>query len=134
MAAPPRGRVIRLQRITRAMVQTDRNTIFAFGDNIERHGLGGQAKEMRGEPNTIGVPTKWRPDRRESAYFTDDDLFHPEVRNAINEAFRQMHEALDAGRNVVIPTDGLGTGLAELPIRAPELHAMIEAAIEGLNE
>jgi hypothetical protein len=134
MTTPSRGRVIRLRRITRAMVQADRDTIFVFGDNIERRGLGGQAKEMRGEPNTIGVPTKWGPDRRESAYFTDSDQFYPGVRNAIDKAFRQIREALDAGRNVVIPADGLGTGLAELPIRAPELHAMIEAAIEGLND
>jgi hypothetical protein len=45
-----------------------------------------------------------------------------------------MGDCLSVGRNVVIPSDGLGTGLAELPPRAPKLHAMIEAAIEGLDE
>jgi hypothetical protein len=41
-----------------------------------------------------------------------------------------MRDCLSVGQNVVIPADRLGTGLAELPARA----AMIEAAIEGLNE
>jgi hypothetical protein len=116
------------------MVQADRDTIFVFGDNMKPAGYGGQAGQMRGEPNTIGVPTKWAPERNQSAFFTDEDRFNPEVERAISDAFRLMGDCLSVGRNVVIPSDGLGTGLAELPIRAPKLHAMIEAAIEGLDE
>jgi hypothetical protein len=59
MTIPPRGRVIRLQRITRAMVQADRDTIFVFGDNMKRAGYGGQAGQMRGEP--IGWPERGDP-------------------------------------------------------------------------
>lgn len=129
-----RGRVIRLQSITRTLVQSDRDTMFVFGDNMEGRGLGGQAAAMRGEPNAIGVPTKWAPERRPSAYFSDDDRLNRNVWHAIREAFDKMRVALDAGRNVVIPSDGLGTGLAELPSRAPKLHAMIEAAIASLQE
>lgn len=129
-----RGRVIRLQRITRTLVQSDRDTVFVFGDNMEGRGLGGQAHAMRGEPNTIGVPTKWAPERRPAAYFSDDDRLNRAVWHAIREAFDKMRIALDTGRNVVIPSDGLGTGLSELPNRAPKLHAMIEAAIASLQE
>ena len=129
-----RGRVIRLQRITRTLVQADRETLFVFGDNMEGRGLGGQAAAMRGEPNTLGVPTKWSPERRATAYFTDDDRLNRDVWHAINEAFVKMRDVLSMGRNVVIPADGLGTGLAELPTRAPKLHAMIEAAIASLQE
>ena len=32
--------------------------IYVFGDNLLRKGLGGQAKEMRGEPNTLGIVSK----------------------------------------------------------------------------
>lgn len=99
---------------------------------MEGRGFGGQAAEMRGEPNTIGVPTKWSPERKATAYFTDDDRLDRNVWHAINGAFERMRDALDAGRNVVIPADGLGTGLAELPTRAPKLHSMIEAAIASL--
>jgi hypothetical protein len=55
---PKRGKVIRLKHITREMVRADPSTVFVFGDNMARNGLAGQAKEMRGEPNAIGVPTK----------------------------------------------------------------------------
>lgn len=129
-----RGRVIRLQRITRTLVQADRDTVFVFGDNMLGRGLGGQAAAMRGEPNTIGVPTKWAPERRPAAYFSDDDRLNRDVWHAIQHAFVEMRAALADGRNVVIPSDGLGTGLAELPTRAPKLYAMIEAAIASLQE
>lgn len=127
------GRVIRRKRITRDLVRSDRKSVFVFGDNMEGKGYGGQAAAMRGEPNTIGVPTKWRPDRTPGAYFTDDDAKNRDVWHAIHEAFQQMRSALAEGRNVVIPADGLGTGLAELPKRAPKFHAMIEAAIASLS-
>jgi hypothetical protein len=128
-----RGRLIRLQRITREMIRADRENVFVFGDNMARRGLGGQAGAMRGEPNSIGVPTKWAPERTASAYFSDDDRMNRDVWDAIHGAFNQIRIAMDAGRNVAIPADGLGTGLAELPTRAPKLHAMIEAAIAALE-
>ena len=129
-----RGRVRRVARITREMVQADRCTVFCFGDNMEGRGLGGQAAVMRGEPNAIGVPTKWRPGRASGDYFTDADWRDGDVRHAITEAFALMRRALDEGRDVVIPADGLGIGLAELPTRAPEMHARIERAIARLSE
>jgi len=55
------GRVIYLPWIERSMLQADPEARFVFGDNAERWGLGGQAKEMRGEPNAIGVATLWSP-------------------------------------------------------------------------
>lgn len=127
------GSVIRIQRITREMVQQDRSSLFVFGDNMIGRGLKGQAAAMRGEPNVVGVPTKWRPERGESAYFKDSDIDDPDVRHAIMEAFEKMRQALNAGRNVVIPKDGLGTGLAELPTRAPRIHVWIENTIAELS-
>ena len=128
------GRVLRLKHISRAMVQADRDTLFVFGDNIARVGRGGQAAAMRGEPNTLGVPTKWRPGLAETDYFTDADADLAQVRDPIILAFYAMREALSAGRNVVIPADGLGTGLADLPQRAPRIHRAIEARIRALRE
>jgi hypothetical protein len=42
---------------------------YVFGDNGRRIGFGGQAKEMRGEPNAIGVATEWVPTNRPNAFF-----------------------------------------------------------------
>lgn len=130
----PRGRVIRLARVTREMVRADRRTIWVYADNMEGKGYGGQAAAMRGEPNTVGVPTKWRPSRSPDAYFTDEDWRDGDVRHAVIGAFTGLRRALDGGRDVVIPAAGIGTGLAELPTRAPALHARIERAIARLEK
>jgi hypothetical protein len=133
-STPAQGRVLRIAHITRAMVRADPDTLYVFGDNMGRRGSGGQAKEMRGEPNAVGVPTKWAPHSRPDAYFTDADLLNRDVWHAIRTAFDEMRGALANGRDVVVPADGIGTGLAQLPTRAPRMHSMIEAAIASLEQ
>lgn len=49
------------ERVTRADVRANPDKIFIFGDNLAGRGFGGQAKEMRGEENAVGVPTKKLP-------------------------------------------------------------------------
>ena len=132
-AGRAKGRVIRQDAITRREVKANPNRLYVFGDNMQREGTGGQAGAMRGEPNALGVPTKWEPRRHKEAFFRNRDLEKPEVREALTGAFRQMREALAQGRDVVIPTDGLGTGLAELPERAPAIHAWIEDQVRKLG-
>lgn len=50
--------VLHQKFIFREDLQANPDVYYLFGDNVERRGLGGQAKEMRGEPNAIGVATK----------------------------------------------------------------------------
>jgi len=123
--------IIRLEFISRRVVRINPNCLFVFGDNMVGRGYGGQAKEMRGEPNTVGIPTKWRPGTDESDYFTVDD-WHTDrnVYHAIHEAFGEIQKALDAGRPVIIPIDGIGTGRAELHKRVPDLARYIEQQIK----
>ncbi len=129
-----RGRVLREPYIIRAMVRAGRSKrIFVFGDNIARTGYGGQAAEMRGEANTIGIPTKWTSTREDAAYFKDSDWDYPGVRIAIESAFVALRMYLDAGYDVVIPVEGLGTGRADLARRAPRILCEIEERIEGLS-
>lgn len=144
------SRVIRPKFIYRWQLRENPMWLYAFGDNMSRIGLGGQAKEMRGEPNSIGVPTKWTPFRTDRSYFTDDilDPTHPPggptqvsrfsrnqmVIDAIDEAFSKLRNHLAADGIVVIPADGLGTGLAQLPTRAPRIHRYIEDWISRLEE
>lgn len=123
------GQLLRAQWITRNMVQRQLGTVFVFGDNMMRVGTGGQAGAMRGEPNAVGVPTKWAPGSAPADFFCDDDLKDLAVRAAILGAFAVINESLDAGRDVVIPADGLGSGLSELPTRAPAIYAFIEGLI-----
>lgn len=122
-----KGKVWRYKgMVIRQFVRDNPAVIFVFGDNAIRRGLGGQAKEMRGEPNTVGVPTKWNPSRVEDAYFDDrDELGVARARVLIQQAFAVIESFLATGHDVVIPAAGLGTGLAELPTRAPSLHRFI---------
>ena len=98
-----------------------------------RVGLGGQARQMRGEPNAIGVPTKWKPLMSEDAFFKDEYLLNSDVAYVIKESFMLAEEKLAAGHNVVIPEDGLGTGLSDLKNRAPKILELIEGYIEILS-
>jgi len=124
---------VRAQRwITREDLRTSPNTLYVFGDNMERRGLGGQAREMRGERNAVGIPTKWSPHRGESAFFRDSDL--EAVRGHIDGAFAVLSAHLKKGEDVVFPSDGIGTGLAHLPRRAPKIYAHILAKLAALGE
>jgi hypothetical protein len=127
-------RIERTALITRAMVRENRDALFVFGDNMEGRGMGGQAREMRGEPNAVGIPTKWRPGREDRDYFTDADIKDRDVWHAIHGAIELLREGLRSGKRIIIPSDGIGTGLAELPTRAPKLHLMIETALTGLED
>lgn len=122
------NKVRKAKFISRQFVQSNRDLIFLFGDNLARKGFLGQAAEMRGEPNAIGIPTKHFPGRRPESYFTDEDF--DSVVTEIDAAFASIPD----GAQVVVPAAGIGGGLAELPTRAPKIYAYIEERILGLEE
>ncbi len=129
------GKLLRPQRVTRDDLKANPTTLYVFGDNMARRGMGGQAREMRGKPNAVGVPTKWAPTRDSRDYFTDNDYdTNGRIANVLKIAFDRLEAHLRSGHNVAIPADGLGTGLAELPTRAPRIHAYIEDRIRQLQE
>lgn len=121
--------------IHREDLRTNPDYLYLFGDNEQRIGQGGQAREMRGEPNAVGIRTKRTPGTDETAYWAErtSDEF---IRNCsmLNEDFLPVWKALreDQDLIVVIPTDGLGTGLAELKTRAPLTLEHIEQWINNL--
>lgn len=118
--------------ITRQMLRLEPQTIFVFGDNMSGRGLGGQAKEMRGEPNAVGIPTKWSPDMHPDSFFLDREL--ERVRPKIDAAFLRLAFHMLKGGAIVWPADGIGTGRAELPQRAPLIWELIESGRRILAE
>jgi hypothetical protein len=120
------GTLIFKKFISRADIRATFPTyIYLFGDNMKRVGMGGQAYSMRGEPNSFGVPTKWAPDSQEWAYFSDGDFPGP-VERAIDFPMNLAFGWLSRDGTVVVPTDGLGTGLSGLTTRAPQIYNYIE--------
>jgi hypothetical protein len=115
---------IRYQKfIRRQDLRNNRDTFYVFGDNMQRIGYGGQAREMRGEPNAIGVVTKWAPSNDNTAFF--DDM--PDCFTRVSFDLARISRLLEQGKTVVVPEDGIGTGLAQLPRRAPKLDRFIKA-------
>jgi len=109
--------------------------VYVFGDNMARFGRGGQAAAMRGEPNSLGIPTKWLPDNRPNSYFSDSQFDAGSVVwLTLSAAFTQLQEVLNEGYTVVIPSDGLGTGLSRLPDCAPKIAAWIDEQIVLLEQ
>lgn len=118
--------------IYREDLKANPDVIYVFGDNTEREGLGGQAGEMRGEPNSIGVATKWTPTSGTNAYFSDEEF--DTVIEIIKNDFELVEKAIREGRTVVIPLDGLGTGLSKLPEMAPKVDKWLKDYIVHLAE
>jgi len=128
---PEPGKCYTQKWIMRDDLKNNPDVYFLFGDNTIRRGLGGQAKEMRGEPNAIGIATKMTPTSECNAYFDDMDV----MTNCriIAKDFRKACQMRDMGHMIVIPADGLGTGLSELPQRAPETNEFLEWMLDLLR-
>lgn len=118
--------------ITREYVRANPDKMFLFGDNLERRGYGGQAAAMRGEPNALGVPTKKSPNNSAGVFFSDNEF--EQNKAAIDAAFHEISRSLlDSIRVIVIPSDGLGTGRAQLDRIAPRTFAYLQQKIVELS-
>lgn len=118
--------------ITRDKIRQNPDVLYLFGDNLIGKGLGGQAKEMRGEPNCIGIVTKKYPSMKEESFFTDNDwkLFM----ETYIERMDILQKMIDTGkyRALVIPT--LGAGLAKLPEKAPIIWKTFTGLLDDLEK
>lgn len=125
-------RIERMQFITREYVRENRDKLFLFGDNLERRGYGGQAAAMRDEPNAIGIPTKKSPNNTAGAFISDSEF--EQNKAAIDAAFAEISRSVsDSIRVIVIPSDGLGTGRAQLENRAPRTFAYLQQKLIELS-
>lgn len=119
--------------------RTYSDRLFIFGDNEAGWGTKGQAC-IRGEQNAIGIPTQKRPARTNDGYWNDREYDRNcrIIDAAIAIAIKRLRERDDDGnrlfRGVVFPKDGLGTGLAGLPWRAPKTLLYLNRAIRGFQK
>lgn len=120
--------------IIRGDLQRAPRTLWVFGDNMLRQGMGGQAKEMRGEPNAVGVPTKWAPGTSDDDYFNPGDLYDLKVSRRFAEEFAVIAKFIEMGLDVCLPEAGVGTGLAKLEKRAPNILAFIDTFFCKMDE
>jgi endonuclease YncB( thermonuclease family)/pyruvate/2-oxoglutarate dehydrogenase complex dihydrolipoamide acyltransferase (E2) component len=122
------SRVRRVHRMTKAAVEADPSTYYLFGDNLKREGFGGQATIRNAvTKNVIGIPTKKTKSTDEAAYFTDAD--YDLAVAEIDKAFASIPK----GASIVIPSDGIGTGRAQLETRAPKIFAYLQKKLKELE-
>ncbi len=114
-----------IKKYARSYIKAHPDWLFVFGDNMMRHGLGGQAGEARGEPNAIGIATKMKPSMEPDAFLADHD--HDNWFAAERPTMRRLMDASKSGRTIIWPLDGIGTGLAQLEKRAPSIWNTIES-------
>lgn len=124
--------LVYMRRYTRPIIQANPEWYFVFGDNLERSGFGGQAREARGEPNAIGIATKKYPSNHEGSFFTDSDMFFWASRE--RDTLAQLSKLIGEKKVIVWPLDGIGTGLAQLHTRAPRIHRAIGDLVKYLED
>jgi len=122
-----------MKRYSPEVCQQRPECVFVFGDNMQHYGTAGQAC-IRYELNALGLPTKWEPSSKATGYFSDGKDFRVGCRaiEAIDETLFAIFMALKKGKTVILPEDGMGTGLAALPTNAPELFAYIKFRLESM--
>lgn len=117
---------------TREEVETQKDKVFLFGDNtddrVNTHYIPTKTQAViRGLDNAIGIDTKKDRKTNKSSYFTDADFNQFKIQ--VDQAIAQ---AIATGKTIVIPSDGIGTGKAELPTRAPKLYAYLQTKLSEL--
>lgn len=104
------------------------NVLYVYGDNVKRVGMGGQAGEMRRQPNAVGIATKYTPDE----FFGEEAADIEAQRRVIDRDMKPLFAHAVAGGIIVWPADGIGTKLAGLAIYAPTTLAYIESKLAAL--
>jgi hypothetical protein len=118
--------------ISRDYIRANPDKYFIVGDNDSRIGSGGQAKEMRGEANSIGIRVKKTAGTNKSAYYTDSEYLDNVTK--IVQDFATVNYYLKKGKTVVVPSDGIGTGLAKLKDYAPYTLKFVKDIIKTLEK
>ena len=103
---------------SRNHVEADASHYYLFGDNEEGWGMGGQAI-IRGLPNAFGVPTKRSPHMDDDSFWSDDEY---EANVAKIDAALAL---VPTDKPIFVSEHGIGTGLAQLDVRAPRTFAYL---------
>lgn len=114
-------------------IKNNRDHLFIFGDNDIGRGKGGQAI-IRDEPNAFGIPTKKYPSNAKNSFYTDEEYKTNKIkiRDALHSILKEFMSN-DKYTTLTLPEDGLGTGLAQLPIKAPKTYKFLENRLKALK-
>lgn len=109
--------------------QNHPNYLYVFGDNDIGKGCGGQAV-IRNQPNSLGIPTKKYPSNYPQSFYNDSEYLVNVSK--INRALTKLITEATHYDQVIFPKDGLGTGLSQLPTKAPQTYHYLVTKIYEL--
>ena len=125
------------RKVHRVEVNNNPKTLYVYGDNTQRRGYGGAAKEMRpmngDNSNSFGIASKKLPSLADNAFFTDNELEHN--KQVIKEDTDKVVRELMTGKynKVVIAPIGVAGGMADLERRAPQTFAFLQSQLDRIN-
>jgi hypothetical protein len=117
--------------IHREDLKKNPSVLYLFGDNDRREGYGGQAADMRGEPNAVGIRTKHEPGRDNESFWSDKTFDQNCAK--IDEDLSRVKAHLRRGGIVMIPSDGIGTGYAQMEKRCPKTFNVLQQSLASLS-
>lgn len=103
--------------------------LYVFGDNMIRIGKAGQA-QIRDELNAFGIATKRLPDMTDISFFSDKQNEFVSILDDLHKLIEHYYSG--EFETIVIPADGLGTGLSKMPEKSPELFNWMNITISKL--
>ena len=121
-------KVTLVERYTEEEVMANPNTIYVYGDNLLKRGKAGQAV-IRDCPNAFGIPTKRLPATTKVSYFSDTQ----DEKMVLIETLRILDININ-GKDMVLPLHGIGTGLAKMPEKSPELFKFLTESLRMYNK
>lgn len=92
--------------VTREYLLNNKNSIFVFGDNLERMGTGGAAK-FRYLPNTYGFITKKYPSNKDESFYTIE-----EYKEVYKKEIVKIKKEIISEKDKTFLISKLGAGLA----------------------
>ena len=113
------------------LVNTNKDSLFIFGDNLLRYGKAGQAI-IRDNKNTFGIATKKAPDMNENSFYNDNLECFEYVLQDILKLISTIRKT--NYNNIYLPSNGIGTGLAQLNKRAPYILNFINQSLYTIEQ
>lgn len=115
--------------ITRAFIQAHRDWTFVYSTNVYYTSSYGQASQAAGEPNTIGVPVRFRFCKSNANSYFDDSQLDNVLRPILVDVFISIAKHLP---NVVV-FPKIGEGASRLKDKAPKTFAYIRSELAKLH-
>ena len=115
--------------ITRTFIRANRDWTFVYSTNVYHTSSYGQASQASDEPNTIGVPVRFRFCKSNMSSYFSDDQFVDILRPKLDAVFDKIRAA---GTNVVV-FPKIGEGASRLKELAPRTFQYIRDNLAELH-